>query len=195
METKARHPLTLRAHTIALPPATGFSRFKEGFMGAVARLFVFGACLTVATSSSAFAQQRGSITGKVSDAGGLPLARGDRDGDTGGRPGSPATAVTAETGAYSVPNLEPGTYIVTVEMPGFASLKRADLLLTAGLRHHARSHAAGGRRPGGGDRHRRVAARREDEQPDRRQPVAKGDRGRAVELPQLHRPDAADSRA
>ena len=53
-------------------------------MGAVARLFVFCACLTVATSSSAFAQQRGSITGKVVDPDGLPLPGADGDGDTVG---------------------------------------------------------------------------------------------------------------
>jgi outer membrane receptor protein involved in Fe transport len=101
-------------------------------MGAVARLFVFGACLIVATSSSAFAQQRGSIAGKVSDAGGLPLP-GATVTVTQAATGFTREAVSAETGAYSIPNLEPGTYVVTVDMPGFASIKQTDLLLTAGL--------------------------------------------------------------
>ena len=101
-------------------------------MGAVARLFVFGACLTVATVSSAFAQQRGSILGRIVDPDGLPLP-GATVTVTQSATGFTRTTVTADTGAYSVPNLEPGTYNVSVEMPGFAELRRTDLLLTAGL--------------------------------------------------------------
>jgi hypothetical protein len=101
-------------------------------MGAAARLFVFGACLTLATVSSAFAQQRGSIVGKVSDPDGLPLP-GATVTVAQAATGFTRTTVTAETGAFSVPNLDPGTYTVTVEMPGFADLRRTDLVLTAGL--------------------------------------------------------------
>jgi hypothetical protein len=42
------------------------------------------------------------------------------------------TVVTAETGAYTVPNLDPGPYSVVVEMQGFATVKQPDTLLTAG---------------------------------------------------------------
>ena len=101
-------------------------------MGAVARLFVFGACLTVATVSSAFAQQRGSILGRIVDPDGLPLP-GATVTVTQSATGFTRATVTADNGAYSVPNLEPGTYAVSVEMPGFAELRRTDLLLTAGL--------------------------------------------------------------
>ncbi len=101
-------------------------------MGAAARLFVFGACLTLATASSALAQQRGSIVGKVSDPDGLPLP-GATVTVAQAATGFTRTTVTAETGAFSVPNLDPGTYTLTVEMPGFADLRRTDLLLTAGL--------------------------------------------------------------
>ena len=101
-------------------------------MGAAARLFVLGACLMLATVSSAVAQQRGSILGRITDPDGLPLP-GATVTVTNAATGFTRTTVTADTGAYSVPNLEPGTYAVSVEMPGFAELKRADLLLTAGL--------------------------------------------------------------
>src|SRR5262245_51100692 len=101
-------------------------------MGAAARLFVLCACVTVAAVSSAFAQQRGSILGRVFDPDGLPLP-GATITVTQASTGFTRTAVTAENGAYSVPNLEPGTYAVTVEMPGFANVTRSDLLLTAGL--------------------------------------------------------------
>jgi outer membrane receptor protein involved in Fe transport len=101
-------------------------------MGAAARVFVFGACLMLATLSPAFAQQRGSILGKVVDPDGLPLP-GASVTVTQAATGFTRTTVTAENGAYSIPNLEPGTYNVTVEMSGFASVTRADLLLSAGL--------------------------------------------------------------
>jgi hypothetical protein len=85
----------------------------------------------LATASPAFSQQRGSITGKVLDASGLPLP-GATVTVTDQGTGFTRTAVTAETGAYAIPNLEPGTFTVSVEMPSFATLKRTDVLLTAG---------------------------------------------------------------
>jgi hypothetical protein len=48
------------------------------------------------------------------------------------RSGFTRTVVTADTGAYSVPNLEPGVYTVTIEMQGFAGTKQTDINLTAG---------------------------------------------------------------
>ena len=38
--------------------------------------------------------------------------------------------VTAENGAYPVPNLEPGLYTIAVELSGFARTRRTDLALT-----------------------------------------------------------------
>jgi hypothetical protein len=92
-------------------------------------LFAVMALLTLV--APAMAQQRASVDGRVVDPDGLAL------------PGATVTIVnqatgltravtTAETGAFVIPNLEPGTYTVTVEMPSFNSLKRADLALTAG---------------------------------------------------------------
>ena len=78
-------------------------------MGAVARLFVFGACLTVATSLVGIrsATRLDYWEGRRP---GRPAATGrHRDGDQAAT-GFTRTTVTAETGAYSVPNLEPGTY-------------------------------------------------------------------------------------
>jgi hypothetical protein len=98
----------------------------------VSRLLVFGVCLILAASEAAFGQQRGSIVGRVIDPEGLPLP-GATVTVTQAATGFTRSTVTAETGAYSVPNLEPGTYSVTIEMPGFADLRQSDLLLTAGL--------------------------------------------------------------
>jgi hypothetical protein len=67
----------------------------------------------------------------VIDAGGLALP-GATVTVTEQSTGFARTVVTAETGAYSITNLDPGTYTVTVEMPSFAGLKQTGLLLTAG---------------------------------------------------------------
>src|SRR4030095_15383145 len=42
------------------------------------------------------------------------------------------TVVTADTGGYAVPNLEPGIYSILIELPGFTSVRRPDVQLTAG---------------------------------------------------------------
>jgi hypothetical protein len=100
-------------------------------MVAAARRLVLGAMLSLVALSPAFAQQRGSITGRVVDAGGLALP-GATITVTDQNTGFTRTVVSAGTGGYSVPNLDPGTYTVVVEMSGFAALKRTDLALTAG---------------------------------------------------------------
>lgn len=97
----------------------------------VQQLFV-GTILTLLIATSAAAQQRGSIAGKVVDGGGLPLP-GASVTVTEQNTGFARTVVTAQNGAYSIPNLEPGTYSVTVEMQGFANLKQPDVRLMSGL--------------------------------------------------------------
>jgi hypothetical protein len=87
--------------------------------------------LVVASVLPAAAQQRGSITGKVVDAAGLVLP-GATVTVTEQATGFNRTVVTEETGAYAMPNLDPGTYTVVVEMSGFSTLKRPDVPLTAG---------------------------------------------------------------
>ncbi|HET9704061.1 MAG TPA: TonB-dependent receptor [Vicinamibacterales bacterium] len=98
----------------------------------LARRLVFGIVLTLSFAVPALAQQRGSIGGKVIDAADLPLP-GATITVTEQNTGFTRTVVTAAEGAYSIPNLEPGTYSVTVEMTGFATIKQSDLRLTSGL--------------------------------------------------------------
>jgi hypothetical protein len=85
-------------------------------------------CLVAAP---ALAQQQTSISGRVVDSsgGGLP---GATVTVTSQSTGFTRTVVTAETGGYAVPNLEPGTYTVLIELPGFSSVRRPDVQLTAG---------------------------------------------------------------
>lgn len=102
-------------------------------MDAFSRLMIFAISLTtlLIASSPALAQQRGSITGRVVDGDGLVLP-GATVTVAETNTGFTRTVATAETGAFVIPNLDPGTYTITVEMPGFAALKRADMALTAG---------------------------------------------------------------
>ena len=88
-------------------------------------------CLLLASAWSASAQQMVSISGRIIDPDGLPLP-GATITATEQSTGFSRNVVSTETGAYAMPNLEPGTYTVTVEMPSFATLKRTDLALSAG---------------------------------------------------------------
>jgi hypothetical protein len=87
-------------------------------------------CLIAATVPVA-GQQRGSISGRVLDAGGLVLP-GATVTVTEQNTGFTRTVVAAENGAYLVPNLDPGLYTVAVELSGFGTMQRTDLALTAG---------------------------------------------------------------
>jgi hypothetical protein len=87
--------------------------------------------LWAAFAVPASAQQQTSITGRVIDASGLGLP-GTTVTVTSQSTGFTRTVVTAETGGYAVPNLEPGTYTILVELPGFNSVRRPDVQLTAG---------------------------------------------------------------
>ena len=100
-------------------------------MMAFVRVLALGAlCFIVATIPAA-AQQRGSVSGRILDTDGLVLP-GATVTITEQNTGFTRTAITAENGAYLVPNLDPGMYTVAVELSGFGSIKRTDLTLTAG---------------------------------------------------------------
>jgi hypothetical protein len=95
------------------------------------RVLVVSIVCVIAATIPAAAQQRGSVSGRILDAGGLVLP-GATVTVTEQNTGFNRTVVTAETGAYTIPNLDPGVYTVVVELSGFGSTKRTDLALTAG---------------------------------------------------------------
>ena len=78
-------------------------------MVAAVRLLSVVLSVSLAVASPALAQQRGSISGKVLDPDGLALP-GATVGITNAATGFTREAITAETGATPVPNLEPGPY-------------------------------------------------------------------------------------
>ena len=100
-------------------------------MRGLSRVLAISGLLLATTGAVAVAQQQGSISGRVLDTGGLVLP-GATITVAEQTTGFSRSVVTETTGAYAVVNLQPGTYTVTVEMPGFGTLKRPDVLLTAG---------------------------------------------------------------
>ena len=100
-------------------------------MGAFSRLLTLVMVCVAAAAAPALGQQRGTISGKVVDPAGLPLP-GATITVTEQNTGFSRTVVAASTGAFTVPNLEPGRYTIAVEMPGFGPMKQTDLALTAG---------------------------------------------------------------
>jgi len=95
------------------------------------RVLVVSVLCVIAASIPAAGQQRGSVSGRILDAGGLVLP-GATVTVTEQNTGFTRTVVTAENGAYLVPSLDPGIYTVAVELSGFGSMQRTDLALTAG---------------------------------------------------------------
>ena len=96
-----------------------------------ARVGLLAAVCALSMPGVVLAQQRGSISGKVTDPDGLALPGATvtvKEQNTG----YTRTAVTAATGAYTVPNLDPGRYTVSVTMPGFSTVTRKDQELLAG---------------------------------------------------------------
>src|SRR5512143_322404 len=92
--------------------------------------FLFIALFSL-TALTLFAQTSGRITGTVRDAGGAPL------------PGATITILNQDTGAsrvlrtltagtYEAPDLAPGTYTVTADLPGFRRVIQKGQTLAAG---------------------------------------------------------------
>jgi hypothetical protein len=100
-------------------------------MATAVRLLSVLLTVSFALVAPVLAQQRGAIAGKVLDPDGLALP-GATVVITNAGTGFTREAITAETGAYSVPNLEPGTYDVAVTMAGFGSAARAGIVLLPG---------------------------------------------------------------
>ena len=97
----------------------------------VARLVLLSAVVFASAISPALAQQRGSISGRVLDPDGLALP-GATVTITDQGTGFTRTVITAANGAYLVPNLEPGVYVVSAEMMGLTGPGQPALTLTAG---------------------------------------------------------------
>jgi hypothetical protein len=106
-------------------------RNRMRLQGVYMRFFTAAAILSL-ISSLLFGQAgTGTITGVVTDPAGAVIANASvevRNTENN----APYPTVTTQTGAYTVPNLPPGPYTLTVRAPDFKRLVRAGLTVAAG---------------------------------------------------------------
>src|SRR5687768_5330465 len=85
--------------------------------------------LGVAFTTTAWAQQTGTLAGVVRDAQGGVLPGVSITVTSPALIGGARTTVTGDTGAYQLPSLPPGQYVVTYEIAGFTQFKREDIIV------------------------------------------------------------------
>ena len=95
---------------------------------------LFILCISVGLTSAVFAQgrQTGSIRGTVGDAGGNSLPGVTVTVSSGALMGD-QTYITTEKGAFRFPALPPGTYMLRVELPGFKTVVRENIIVRVGM--------------------------------------------------------------
>src|SRR6478672_8807982 len=94
---------------------------------------MLAALAIVLGAASAWAQsQTGEIFGKVTDASGAVLP-GVTVTLTGPSLLQPQVATTSETGSFQFPRLNVGTYSVKFELPGFKTIIKQGIRVTAGF--------------------------------------------------------------
>lgn len=93
-------------------------------------LVILGGCSFL--TGPAYAQVSGAtLSGTVTDPSGAAIATAQVS-ITNKATGVNHAVVTDAAGFYSVPNLQPGTYDVTVSSTGFSTAKQSDIQLTVG---------------------------------------------------------------
>src|SRR6202795_531990 len=83
------------------------------------RRLLIGICILLIAASTGFAQSdRGTVTGTVSDAS-KAVIPGASVTATNGDTGAKFETISTDTGNYTLAQVPPGTYQVSVELPGF----------------------------------------------------------------------------
>jgi len=95
------------------------------------RFRLLAACVLLLSGEVWAQSDRGSITGVVTDPGGAVIASAVVDAKNA-ETGALYHAATTATGNYAIPELPPGSYQVTVAVPGFKQYVRQGLALAAG---------------------------------------------------------------
>ncbi|PYR68978.1 MAG: hypothetical protein DMF88_07550, partial [Acidobacteria bacterium] len=87
----------------------------------------------LSAAAPARAQQASGIAGLVRDSSGAVLPGVTVEAASPALIERVRTAVTDAQGRFNIVNLRPGTYVVTFSLPGFNSVKREGIQLTAGF--------------------------------------------------------------
>ena len=137
-----------------------------------------------------FAQQTGSINGKVTDTGGAVLPGVTVEARSTVLPG-PRESVTAGDGTYQLTALPPGTYTVTFSLDGMQTVTRT-IDVQLGEEYGGRCDAAGCRRQRDRHRHRRIADDRQGVGIDHQRVVERSDQESAGRhaVSRLDQPDS-----
>src|SRR4051794_21145056 len=96
-------------------------------MRGLARIAVVFAVLVVAPAA---ASAQATITGTVKDTSGAVLPGATVEASSPVLIERVRSATTDAAGLYRIVDLRPGTYTVTVTLPGFATIKRDDIVVT-----------------------------------------------------------------
>ncbi len=92
----------------------------------ITMMFFFAASVAVSAQGTG-----GSITGNVTDSTGLRIAHATAT-VTNNTKGEIRTAYTNTAGEFTVPNLQPGTYTITISAPGFGTAESREVLVQIG---------------------------------------------------------------
>ena len=104
-------------------PVQTLYHFEEALMKFHRALRTFLSISLIAVTAPVFAQQTGSITGKVTDTSGGVLPGVTIEARSNVLPG-PRTTVTGGNGDYRLPALPPGEYTVVFNLSGMQSVSR-----------------------------------------------------------------------
>ncbi|HKP71756.1 MAG TPA: TonB-dependent receptor, partial [Pyrinomonadaceae bacterium] len=99
----------------------------------VARLVALLFCFAVCAAPLHAQNNKGTILGTVTDPNG-GLVNGAKVTATNVATNTPADATTSEEGVYTIPNLDPGVYKVTIEAQGFKTVVRETVRLETNAR-------------------------------------------------------------
>ena len=97
-------------------------------MKRIAKLFFLGVSICALTSTMVFAQGSSQISGRVTDQTGAVLPGVDITLTQSGT-GLVRTTLTNETGAYTLPSLNPAQYRLEISLPGFQTFVQTGIVL------------------------------------------------------------------
>ena len=103
---------------------------------------LLGMVLVVGVGQAAAQERFGGLAGVVRDAGNLVLP-GATVTVTSVATGATRTVVTGPAGEYMIPDLEPGRYVVTVELQGFSRVEVQDVAVMLGKSLKDQGYAGG----------------------------------------------------
>ena len=102
-------------------------------MGQTRIVAAVGVASWLALASGAWAQQASGIAGLVRDTSGAVLPGVTVEAASPALIEKVRSVVTDGQGRYNIVDLRPGTYVVTIALPGFNTLRREGIQLTAGF--------------------------------------------------------------